>query len=66
MSSPVAKLLVYILGAVATVIGQAVTLGLLSGTAKLWASLAAGFVTLVGTGIGIYFVPNTPPAAKSA
>lgn len=63
MSSPVAKFLVALLGAVATLASQAITLGLVAGTARVWVSLTAGFVTLLGTAVGVYFVPNTPTKA---
>lgn len=66
MSSPVAKFLVTILGGLATLAGQAISWGLVSDTYKGWVSLVVGVLTLTGTAVSVYFVPNTPPAVRSS
>lgn len=61
-NSPVSKAIAAFLAGVATLITDAVTLGLLSGSARLWATLAATFVG--GVLVNVLAVYSAPPNAQ--
>lgn len=62
-SSPVSKAIAAFLAGIATLITDAVTLGLLSGSARIWATLAATFVG--GVMVNVIAVYSAPANATT-